>query len=101
MRARIYKPARTAMQSGHAATHGWFLEFELKKPCRVEPLMGWTSSNDTLQQLRLRFSTRKEAMSYAKRNAISFIVLEPQERRIFPASYASNFHFKRSEGWTH
>ena len=40
--ARIYKPAKTAMQSGTAKTNDWVLDYEPSEPRQVEPLMGWT-----------------------------------------------------------
>ncbi len=63
MTARIYKPAKTAMQSGHAKTKDWVIDFEPEEPRRIEPLMGWTASSDMKQQLRLRFPTKEEAIS--------------------------------------
>ncbi len=78
MRARIYQPARTAMSSGTAKTHKWFLEFTQTKAREVDPLMGWTSSSDTQTQVRLQFDTREEAVEYAKENNIVAQVREPQ-----------------------
>ncbi len=71
MTARIFKPARTAMQSGTAKTREWVLEFE-PEPKTVEPLMGWTSSADTQQQVRLRFATREEAVAYCEKHKLAF-----------------------------
>ena len=68
MVARIYKPARTAMQSGTAKTKDWVLDYEPEAPPEVEPLMGWTSSADMKQELRLRFHTKEEAIAYCERN---------------------------------
>ena len=101
MTARIYKPAKTAMQSGSANTKAWVLEFELEEPRRVEPLMGWTSSGDMRQQLRLRFDTQAEAVAYCERHGIAYQTFEakPQRRRIM--SYSDNFAFKRCDAWTH
>ncbi len=101
MTARIYKPAKTAMQSGSANTKAWVLDFELEEPRRVEPLMGWTSSGDMRQQLRLRFDTQAEAVAYCERHGIAYQTFEakPQRRRIM--SYSDNFAFKRCDAWTH
>ena len=101
MTARIYKPAKTAMQSGSANTKAWVLEFELEEPRRVEPLMGWTSSGDMRQQLRLRFDTQAEAVAYCERHGIAYQAFEakPRSRRIM--SYSDNFAFNRCDAWTH
>ncbi len=101
MTARIYKPSRTAMQSGTANTRDWVLEFDLAEPRRIEPLMGWTSSGDMRQQLRLRFETQDEAVAYCERHGIAYQLFEakPQRRRVI--SYSDNFAFKRREAWTH
>ena len=76
MPARIYKPSKTAMQSGQANTKAWVLDFELEQPRRVEPLMGWTSSGDMRQQLRLRFDSKEEAVAYCEREGIPYQVFE-------------------------
>ena len=101
MTARIYKPSKTAMQSGFANTKDWLLEFELEEPRTVEPLMGWTSSGDMKQQLRLQFETKEEAIAYCERHAIAYQVSEPKpvERRLI--SYSENFAFNRRGAWTH
>jgi NADH dehydrogenase ubiquinone Fe-S protein 4 len=99
--ARIYKPSKTAMQSGQANTKAWVLDFEPETPRRVEPLMGWTSSGDMRQQLRLRFDSKEEATAYCEREGIAYQVFdaEPLKRRVM--SYADNFSFKRRDTWTH
>ncbi len=65
MPVKIYKPARNAMQSGKGKAQSWVLEHEAEAPRSRDPLMGWTSSGDTRQQLKLFFDTREEAMAYA------------------------------------
>ncbi len=65
MRARIYQPAKTAMQSGSAKTHHWVLEYAPATAREVDPLMGWTSSTDTQTQVKLRFDSREAALAYA------------------------------------
>ena len=76
MTARIYKPAKTAMQSGQAKTKAWVLDFEPEAPRTVEPLMGWTSSGDMRQQVRLRFASKEEAVAYCERHGIAYQVSE-------------------------
>ena len=78
MVARIYKPAKTAMQSGTAKTKDWVLDYEPEQPRAVEPLMGWTSSGDMRQQVRLRFDTQEEAVAYCERHGIAYQVAEPK-----------------------
>jgi hypothetical protein len=101
MTARIYRPARTAMQSGQAKTKEWVLDFEPEEPRTVEPLMGWTSSGDMKQELRLQFDTKEEAIAYCERNGVPYQVFEtkpPGRQRI---SYSDNFAYPRREAWTH
>ena len=101
MTARIYKPARTAMQSGNARTKEWVLDYEPESPCEIEPLMGWTASGDMRQQVRLSFDTAEEAIAYCERHGIAYQVSRPNPaaRRII--SYADNFAFSRRDPWTH
>ncbi|HET7805139.1 MAG TPA: ETC complex I subunit [Pseudolabrys sp.] len=101
MVARIYRPAKTAMQSGFGNTKGWVLDFEPEAPRRVEPLMGWTSSSDMRQQLRLQFDSKEEAVAYCERHQLAYEVFDeaPLKRRTM--SYADNFSFKRRDPWTH
>ena len=101
MPARIYKPAKSATQSGLARTKQWLLVFEQDKPREIEPLMGWTSSGDTRQQIRLWFDSKEEAMAYAEREGIAYEVEEPKPIFFRPKSYADNFRFGRAENWTH
>src|SRR5688572_18042721 len=101
MAARIYKPSKAATQSGLARTKQWLLEFELNEPREIEPLMGWTSSNDTRQQVRLWFDTREEAVAYAEQQGIAYRVEEPHEVKRRPMAYADNFKFNRVGQWTH
>ena len=79
MTARIYKPAKTAMQSGHAKTKDWVLDYEPEEPRVVELLMGWTSSGDMKSQLRLRFATKEEAVAYCERHGIPYQVAEAKQ----------------------
>lgn len=101
MTARIFKPARTAMQSGSAKTKLWALEYEPEQPRQIEPLMGWTSSGDMKQQLRLHFDTKEEAVSYCERRGIPYQVSEAHEPARRKMAYADNFAFNRVGQWTH
>ncbi|MGG7643774.1 ETC complex I subunit [Rhodovulum sp. YNF3179] len=103
MRARIYKPARNAMQSGTAKTRHWVLEFSPASPREVDPLMGWTSSDDMLSQVKLSFDSKEAALSYAREHGIDAIVMEPKARRhnIRPRGYGENFAPNRRATWTH
>jgi len=100
MTARIYKPARTAMQQG-MAPRDWVLEYEPERPLGIEPLMGWTSTTETRQQVRLSFPTKEEAVAFALRHGIAFRLDEPKTTEIRPKSYAENFKFGRPDRWTH
>ncbi|MGK2739657.1 ETC complex I subunit [Tepidicaulis sp. LMO-SS28] len=101
MRARIYQPARTAMQSGTAKTRKWVLEFDPQEPKRIDPLMGYTSSGDMLSQVRLTFDTREEAVDYAEKHEIPYDIYAPKPRRPKLKAYADNFKFGRIGQWTH
>jgi hypothetical protein len=94
-KARIYRPAKSAMQSGRAQTRKWLLEFEQASQRRPDPLMGWSSAADTLNQIRLRFDTLDEAKAYAEKHGLDYQIIEPQERRPAPKSYAENFRYDR------
>jgi hypothetical protein len=101
MLARIYKPARTAMQSGKAAAENWILEYEPERRPAADPLMGYTSSSEMRRQIRLEFATREEAVQYATRNGIPFTVLEEKTTAPKKLSYSDNFRTGRPEPWTH
>jgi hypothetical protein len=101
MRVRIFQPAKTAMQSGRARTRQWVLEPEPSARRDVEPLMGWTSSRDTGQQVRLTFGTVEEAVAFAERQGWAYAVERPDPPKRRPKSYADNFRFDRLEPWTH
>jgi ETC complex I subunit conserved region len=101
MTARIYKPGKTAMQSGLARTKDWVLEHEQEVAREIDPLMGWTSSRDMDQEVKLTFETKEEAIAYAERNGIAYSIEEPQTRRPVRKAYADNFKFGRIGAWTH
>ena len=93
MTARIYKPAKTAMQSGTKKSEEWLLEYKPEKRKYVEPVMGWTGSGDTKQQLKLKFSTKEKAIAYAEANNIAYKLVEPKPRKYIKKSYADNFAY--------
>jgi hypothetical protein len=103
MFARIYKPARSAMQSGQAKTRDWVLEFAPAQAKALDPLMGWTGSGDMEGQVRLRFDDREAAMAYAERHGIPFQMAEPKRRQhiLRPNGYGDNFAAQRRVAWTH
>ena len=103
MRARIYQPARNAMQSGQGKTKTWILEFVPSSARSVDPLMGWTSSDDMDSQVRMQFDSQEAAEGYANANGIAYNVAQPKERAhlVRPGGYAENFSPTRRETWTH
>lgn len=103
MSARIYQPARTAMSSGTAKTNHWVLEFVAESARSVDPLMGWTSSDDTQSQVRLQFDSKAAALDYARAHGIVATVTEPKKRapNIRPGGYGENFATSRRGAWTH
>jgi len=101
MTARIYRPAKTAMQSGQGRAKFWVLEYEPGSARTTEPLMGYTSSSDMLSQVKLKFDSKDEAVRYAERNGIDFRVAEPKETKRRTISYSENFNYDRKVPWTH
>jgi len=101
MLARIYKPARNAMQSGNAATEKWVLEFEPELRTAADPLMGYTSSADMRRQVKLEFDSRDEAVAYATRSGIPYRLFEDHEPTRKKISYSDNFRAGRPQPWTH
>jgi hypothetical protein len=101
MTARIYRPAKTAMQSGAAKSNRWLLEFDAESNREVEPLMGWTSSSDMKSQIKLWFNSKEDAVAYAARNGIAYRIEEPRETERKAVSYSDNFKFTRQGQWTH
>ena len=89
-KAKIYIPSKTAMQSGRGKLRTWVLEFDTKDPS-INPLMGWETSTDTLEEVILKFSTKDQAIEYAEKNNISFKVIEPKKQEFVIKSYADNF----------
>ena len=89
-KAKIYIPTKTAMQSGRGKLNKWVLEFDTKDPS-INPLMGWETSTDTLEEVLLKFSTKEKAIEYAETNHISYRVIEPKKKQYVIKSYADNF----------
>lgn len=91
---RIYKPSKTAMQSGRSNTQKWVLEFEPSDGLKSDDLMGWSGSHDTSRQLKLRFPSKEDAIAYAKRRDLTYRIQEPKERVVRARAYADNFAYK-------
>ena len=89
-KAKIYIPAKTAMQSGRGKLKNWVLEF-ITRDSSVSPLMGWESSKDTMSEVKLKFSTKEQAINYAKKYNIDYYIIEPEDRKIIKKSYTDNF----------
>lgn len=103
MRARIFRPSKTAMSSGTAKTKVWVLEYVNESAREVDPLMGWTSNDDTQSQVRLTFDSKDAALDYAKAHGIDAVVQEPKLRKanVRPGGYGENFATNRRGAWTH
>lgn len=97
MKARIYKPAKNAMQSGLAKTEHWVLEYELETARRPEPLMGWTASGDTLNQVRLKFDSKDAAVAFAEAKKMEYSIDPEHKRKIPSRSYLDNFKYRPAE----
>ena len=89
-KAKIYKPSKTAMQSGKRNTKNWILEFDTLNT-GINPLMGWETSKDTMSEVKLEFSSKEEALIYVKKNNIDYYIVEPQRAKIFKKYYSDNF----------
>jgi NADH dehydrogenase (ubiquinone) Fe-S protein 4 len=89
-KAKIYKPSKTAMQSGYRKSKNWILEFDTLDT-KISPLMGWESSLDTMSEIKLEFSTKEQAINYAEKNNIDYYILEPKKRKLIIKSYSDNF----------
>lgn len=103
MLAKIYQPARNAMQSGQAKTRNWVLEFAPASARKIDPLMGWTSSDDMNSQVKLTFASCKAAVGYAKDHGIAYVVQPAHKRKpnVRPGGYGENFATNRRAVWTH
>ena len=101
MVAKIYCPAKIAMQSGQGKSDTWVIEFERTAPRTIDPLMGYTSSTNMMSQVRLKFGTKEEAIAYADRNGLAYRISEPRQRKRRPVAYSDNFAYSRRQSWTH
>jgi ETC complex I subunit conserved region len=101
MSAKIYRPAKNAMQSGTAKTNVWVLEYDREGARVLDPIMGYSGSGDMLQQVKLNFETCELAVAYAERNGIDYRVIEPKVSTRKTVSYPDNFRFTRTQPWTH
>ncbi len=101
MTIKIYKPSKTAMQSGKAKTKLWLAEYISDVDETNDSLMGWNSSKDTQTQIKIFFDTKEQAIKWAKKNNYQFFIEEPKIKKINPKSYASNFDINKKEPWTH
>ena len=101
MTIKIYKPSKSAMQSGVDKTKKWLAEYITDVDNIKDSLMGWNSSLDTQSQIKIFFETKEQAIAWAKNNNHQFYVEEPKIKKIKPKSYASNFDIDRKEPWTH
>ena len=91
MKAKIYKPSKTAMQSGRSKFNKWVLKFNNNRNQKKDSLMGWNGGSNTISQVELKFATKEDAINYAIRNDIEYVVLESSERKVITKSYADNF----------
>ncbi len=94
MKAKIFKPSKNAMQSGRGKTVEWLLEYELETPRLPEPVMGWTSAGDTLNQVRMKFPNKEAAVAFAEANGMEYSVDEDHARKIVPRTYLDNFKYR-------
>jgi hypothetical protein len=97
--AKIYQPAKNAMQSGKAKTNCWRFEYEPLAKGTPDALMGWNSMPDTRAQLKLDFPTKEEAIAYATAKHIPFEVIEPKKAVVPPKAYAENFSFTKRKAF--
>ena len=101
MKARIYQPAKTSMQSGRSKMKRWVLEFPRSSAVKPDALMGWQSSSDTQRQVRMHFATKEEAIAFADAKGLAYDMREPQRRSLRMKTYADNFAYDRKGAWTH
>lgn len=102
MVARIYQPAKNAMQSGRGNSDHWLMDFEASAAKRVEPLMGWTSASDMQNnEVRLKFDSREAAIAFAEKHGIDYQLIPPTPKRHRIRTYSDNFRSDRTMPWTH
>lgn len=98
-RAKIYQPAKNAMQSGLAKTRVWKLEYERPAPGTPDALMGWNSMADTITEIHLQFATKEEAIAYATAKKLEYVVSDPKKPAVPPKAYAENFSTGKRKAW--
>ena len=101
MTIKIYRPSKTAMQSGYGKTKKWLAEYISDEETIKDNLMGWNSSSDTKSQIRIFFDSKDQAIEWAKNNDYQYFVEEKKERKMKIKTYSSNFDTSRKESWTH
>lgn len=94
LEVRIYRPSKSAMQSGRSNIRKWVLEFEPSDGLQSDSLMGWSGSHDTSRQLKLYFPSKEDAIAFAKRRGLTYRTQEPRERVVQAKTYADNFAYK-------
>ena len=91
MKVRIHQPVQQPMQRGHVTGGHWLLEHEAGSRRYPEPLMGWTASSDTLNQVQLNFGTQEEAVRFAEKNGWEYSIEPVRARKTRPRNYIDNF----------
>ncbi len=94
---RIYKPAKSTMQSGRAKGQKWVMETETETARKPEDLMGWVSSGDTLNQVKVSFNTLEDAIAHATKQGWAYTVSQPQARKLQPRNYSDKFRYIPTE----
>ena len=97
MKVRIYKPAKSATQSGRAGLDKWVLEYQPQSARTPEPVMGWVSSEDTLNQVKMTFDNKAAAIAFAQGEGWQYAIEDPHQRKIRPRSYLDNFKYTPPE----
>ena len=102
MVARIYQPAKNAMQSGRAKRDNWVLDFDAEAAKTVEPLMGWTSASDMRNnEVRMHFDSKESAVAFAEKHGLPYQLITPPPQRRKLRTYSDNFSVDRTMPWTH
>jgi len=88
---RIYSKSKETSQSGHANSGQWIIEAVRSSQQKPEPLMGWTQSGDTLNQIKMNFPTRAKAEAFAKSQGWRYTISDGNKRKVKPRNYGQNF----------
>ena len=91
MKAIIYKQEKSSNQSGKAKSHKWILSFIHDGSRNIDPIMGWTSSADMMQEVILKFDSLEAAKRFAEKHEMIYELIEPKNRKLTIQSYAANF----------